>query len=497
MAAHLVAEISVGGADETVAVLEQWDSGSDTEKSSSLVALDRYANEIAAQPDPTDARLRVPTTPPVLESSLLEPERPDEMCVTLPQPTLSDGTNTTPATPAAVSVVSVREITETLRQLLPRASLKQNFTLYKRCCTGEQTVQALQTRYKCTPEQAVTFGTQLLSHTVLHPVGKKHKDDHGDFTNTAGQFYRLHCYHTPAVLNSYRVWTERIDPDAMALVKRLTKLLSTVEAAVTDTLTGAVNYAKAVELPDYAVFEEAVCELQQVNLFSMDEARRTAFGINVYNLMIKYAFMKVGIGTTNLARAAFFTRVQIMLAGHLFTFNDLENGILRGNRKPPYALSVPFNAKDPRLPLAVTQPDCRIHFALNCGAKSCPPVKFFTADALTDELRIVAMSFCEQEDHVRVDTATRTLHLSKILYWYRVDFATSNAKLPEKVVSFLRGEKKDALQRMLESNGGKSVTVKFLDYDWSTNASNFTPFDSATLAPDETGLLKLFYSQSS
>jgi hypothetical protein len=34
----------------------------------------------------------------------------------------------------------------------------------------------------------------------------------------------------------------------------------------------------------------------------MDEATRTAFGIDMYNLLIKYAFCKVGIGTTSLAR---------------------------------------------------------------------------------------------------------------------------------------------------------------------------------------------------
>jgi len=30
----------------------------------------------------------------------------------------------------------------------------------------------------------------------------------------------------------------------------------------------------------------------------------------------------------------------------------------------------------------------RIHFALNCGAKSCPPIKEFSAEAVDEELRI-------------------------------------------------------------------------------------------------------------
>ena len=201
-------------------------------------------------------------------------------------------------------------------------------------------------------------------------------------------------------------------------------------------------------------------------------------------------FPHVGIGTTNVARAAFFSSVQLMLSGHLFSFSDLENGVLRGNRRAPYALSDPFGTRgDPRLPLALARPDCRIHFALNCGAKSCPPVKHFTAAAIAEELRIVALSFCEQEGNVRLEKAT--LHLSKILYWYRGDFAPSNAKLPAAVLPFLRGETKEALQGLVEKS---AVKVKFLDYDWGTNASEFVPFDSSVLSPNETGIFTAFSS---
>lgn len=379
------------------------------------------------------------------------------------------------------------EITETLKSILPchGIPLRHNLTIYKRSFTGAQAVEAFTKHFSITTEQAVAFGRQLQTSKIVH-----HVCDERDFEDNKRLYYRLHCHHTPAVLNSYRVWTERVDPDSMGLVKRLKNLLAAVERAVTDPATGTVNYKKAAAVqPDYAVFEEAVCELQLVDMFAMDEATRMAFGINVYNLMIKYAFMKVGIGTTNMARAAFFTSVQMMISGHLFTFNELENGVLRGNRKPPYALSDPFGARDPRLPLALARPDCRIHFALNCGAKSCPPVKHFTAAAIAEELRIVALSFCEQEGNVRLEKAT--LHLSKILYWYRGDFAPSNAKLAAAVLPFLRGETKEALQGLVEKS---AVKVKFLDYDWGTNASEFVPFDSSVLSPNETGIFTAFSS---
>ena len=39
----------------------------------------------------------------------------------------------------------------------------------------------------------------------------------------------------------------------------------------------------------------------------------------------------------------------------------------------------PFGKDDPRLEHALSKVEPRIHFALNCGAKSCPPIKTFTS----------------------------------------------------------------------------------------------------------------------
>ncbi len=50
----------------------------------------------------------------------------------------------------------------------------------------------------------------------------------------------------------------------------------------------------------------------------------------------------------------------------------MEHGLLRLNAKPPYSLSRLFGASDSRQALRLTQFDNRIHFALNCGALSCP-----------------------------------------------------------------------------------------------------------------------------
>lgn len=80
--------------------------------------------------------------------------------------------------------------------------------------------------------------------------------------------------------------------------------------------------------------------------------------------------------------------------------DDIEHGILRSNAVAPASigalLKLPFLAHpqfkkgDPRRGYAVSPLDPRIHFALVCGAKSCPPIKLYTPDNLDEGLQVGA-----------------------------------------------------------------------------------------------------------
>merc|ERR1739836_314533 len=96
-----------------------------------------------------------------------------------------------------------------------------------------------------------------------------------------------------------------------------------------------------------------------------------------------------------------------------------------------------------------------------------------------EELRIVALSFAEQDENVCVHEEENKLRLTKILSWFRSDFAPSNKELPHKVIEFLRGEKKEKLQRMIDN--AAPIKIEFNDYDWGTNANEFIPFDNNSL----------------
>jgi len=215
-----------------------------------------------------------------------------------------------------------------------------------------------------------------------------------------------------------------------------------------------------------------------------------AFGINLYNLMIKYAFIKVGTGTNALARLSFYTTVCFEVGGYIYSFQDWENGILRGNRKAPNSFGPQFGSKDPRLAFMVDEPDARIHFGLNCGAKSCPPVRDFTVADLEEELRVVAISFCEDEENVSIDRGKKELHVSKIFSWYRCDWVNSTSKLPSALIKYLQGVKKQKLQRMLDEC--VPVKVVFKAYDWDIKARDILRFNVSTFNVNQRGVKALF-----
>lgn len=157
----------------------------------------------------------------------------------------------------------------------------------------------------------------------------------------------------------------------------------------------------------------------------------------------------------------------------LFTLDDIEHGVLRGNRRRPYTLSARFADSDARAALSMAVVDARLHFALNCGAKSCPPVRIFTAANLDSSLDRAAKWFCNEPTNVAIDKATtNSVTLSQIFHWYSGDFGTSNLDSKHKptllfIARFITdAQLKLDLQSMLDSGDYK---IKWFDYNWDVN----------------------------
>ena len=62
----------------------------------------------------------------------------------------------------------------------------------------------------------------------------------------------------------------------------------------------------------------------------------------------------------------------------------------------------------------------RIHFALNCGALSCPPIAYYQAERIDQQLGMAMDSFVGAE--FIVNEVSKTIICSSLFDWYRADF---------------------------------------------------------------------------
>ena len=64
--------------------------------------------------------------------------------------------------------------------------------------------------------------------------------------------------------------------------------------------------------------------------------------------------------------------------------------------------------------------DPRIHFALNCGARSSPQIAIYSSTNIEKALNMATTSYCNSE--VDIFPEQEEIHLSKLFLWYRNDF---------------------------------------------------------------------------
>ncbi len=149
-----------------------------------------------------------------------------------------------------------------------------------------------------------------------------------------------------------------------------------------------------------------------------DTAERRAFWIEIYNATALIA-MADGVDLRRpCARLRHFARRRLVVAGVPLSLNEIEHGMLRSSKLwwAMGHLNDPFPSKFERLLRVPLDP--RIHFALNCGAASCPPIAHYNGPRLDEQLEIAAASFLEG---TRYDPGKNIVLVSRLLLWYGRD----------------------------------------------------------------------------
>lgn len=196
--------------------------------------------------------------------------------------------------------------------------------------------------------------------------------------------------------------------------------------------------------------------LSDANTDKLSPHARLAFWINMYNawtlklICDRYPIRSIRdlhaggflVGTL-LKRTVWDTRV-VMLGAKRLSLNMIEHEIIRPLFKDP-----------------------RIHFALVCGARGCPPLRSeaFEGDTLADQLNDQARIFLRDRTKNRFDVTKKVAHLSRIFKWYSRDFGTIETSMLF-IAKFLPREVGDVIRS--DPFGWK---IRYAMYDWGLNSA--------------------------
>jgi GH15 family glucan-1,4-alpha-glucosidase len=255
------------------------------------------------------------------------------------------------------------------------------------------------------------------------------------------------------------------DVSPQEAVPRLMTQLSLMRGAFFSTTRGRVAYERMRGSALYESYTATSAALAGFDPRSLEtREQKLAFWVNLYNILVIHGVVAMGARDSLKEIPGFFKRVRYRVGEHLYCPDDIEHGILRGNRRPPSRLLRPFRGTDPRKDLAVDPPDPRIHFAMVCGSRSCPPIDVYTAENIEQELDLAGRAFINTEG-VRLEPKQGAVVLSRIFDWYAEDFGPGPTQRLEWIAGFLhRDQDRDWLR-----HNAADLAIRYKEYDWRLN----------------------------
>ncbi len=201
--------------------------------------------------------------------------------------------------------------------------------------------------------------------------------------------------------------------------------------------SNGVRYAAWKNNPaDMQAIQQVVDGIAQEKISGLNKNEQLAFYLNAYNAWIlQEALGKYPTKSVKDLLFTFFTGKRLRIAGEKMSFNQLEKDIIRPKFNEP-----------------------RIHFALNCASRSCPPLQpeAFRAGKLDAQLEKLSVGFVNSPRGVDYNAGKKTAAISTIFNWYKEDFAAVGGP-----VAFINKRRKPPLPN--------DTKIAYQDYDWSLN----------------------------
>jgi hypothetical protein len=213
---------------------------------------------------------------------------------------------------------------------------------------------------------------------------------------------------------------------------------------------------------DPTPYESALAALDDDALAPVREERATAlaFWINCYNAGTQLLLeRRPELYESPLRFVRFFHAPAVTVAGTGLPLDRIENGLLRGGRSKyglGYLPKVVVTRFERRYTLAECDP--RVHFALNCGAASCPAIRAYDPTQIDEQLDLATRAYLDET--VEYDPDAGVVRVPRVMLWFRGDFGG-----------------RSGIRSVLRSYGalpdGVSPRVRYRSWDWSRADGKF------------------------
>ncbi|CAO1947582.1 unnamed protein product [Urochloa humidicola] len=357
------------------------------------------------------------------------------------------------------------ELATIVRKMRESVTPKDRFYKMRRfsnCFLGSEAVDFLSEDQYLERDEAVEFGRKLASKYFF-----RHVLDENDFED-GNHLYRF-LDHDPVVMTQcYNIPRGIIDvaPKPIAEVASRLRFLSYAIFEAYVSVDGRhVDYRSIQGCEEFKRYIRTIEELQRVEIDGLSREEKLAFFINLYNMMAIHALVTCGHPAGPLDRKRFFGDFKYVIGGCAYSLSAIQNGILRGNQRPPYNIAKPFGQKDRRLKVALPYHEPLVHFALVCGTKSGPALRCYSPGDIDKELMEAARDFLRNGGLI-VDPDAKVASASKILKWYNTDFGKNETEVLKHAANYLEPAQSEQLLELLAST---QLKVAYQPYDWSIN----------------------------
>ncbi|MFT5736720.1 MAG: hypothetical protein ACJAU2_000717 [Maribacter sp.] len=190
------------------------------------------------------------------------------------------------------------------------------------------------------------------------------------------------------------------------------------------------------------------------------DAKRLAFWVNIYNAYIQVLLKEQPELYDD--RGSFFKEEQITIAGETVSFAKIEHGIIRKSQWE-YGLGRIRNWFPDKFErkLRVDKRDYRVHFALNCGAKDCPPVAIYDWKRLNEQFKKGTSTYLKGTTVYSEEK--KEVAVTALFSWFRGDF-----------------DGKSGVKSILKEQGliptTKNIDITYKNYDWTLDLDDFIVF---------------------